>query len=123
MNLHRLILLAAGLGVLAACAESSRSSGDLGGGDPERGAVIIVREACGACHQIPGIQAADGQVGPPLGGVGRRTIIAGMLANTPQNMAYWVRRPQAVVPGNAMPDVGLSEAQARDVAAYLETLR
>ena len=46
-------------------------------------------------------------------------MIAGVLPNTPENLVHWLRSPQAVVPGNAMPDVGLSDAQARDIAAYL----
>jgi cytochrome c2 len=117
-----LSLAAAGL-LLAACAQTATTPTALGGGDPERGAVLMVREACGACHQIPGIQEANGEVGPPLTGMARRTIIAGVLPNTPTNMARWIRDPQGVVPGNAMPNVGLSEQQARDMAAYLATLR
>jgi cytochrome c1 len=58
-------------------------------------------------------------VGPPLDGVGRRAVIAGMLENTPQNLAHWIRHPQSVVPGNAMPDLGLSRQDANDIAAYL----
>jgi len=89
------------------------------GGDPARGAVLIGRASCGACHEMSGIEGANGQVGPPLGTFAHRTMIAGVLPNTPGNLVYWLRHPQAVVPGNAMPDVGLSDAQARDIAAYL----
>ena len=122
MSARRMVLiLAAPALLLAACAQPPKPPP--GGGDAERGAVLMVREACGACHQIPGIQEAEGEVGPPLSGMARRTIIAGVLPNTPQNMARWIRDPQGVVPGNAMPDVGVSEQQARDMAAYLDTLR
>jgi cytochrome c1 len=117
-----LALVAPGL-LLTACAQSPKTPAELGGGDPQQGSVLLVREACGACHVIPGIQEADGEVGPPLSGMAKRTMIAGVLPNTPQNMARWIRDPQAVVPGNAMPNVGLSEAQALDIAAYLATLR
>jgi cytochrome c1 len=120
---RRLTILAAPAVLLCACAQPPKAPANLGPGDPERGAVLMVREACGACHVIPGIQEAQGEVGPPLTGMARRTIIAGVLPNTPANMARWIRDPQSVVPGNAMPDVGLSEQQARDVAAYLATLR
>ena len=89
------------------------------GGDPTRGAILVGRDSCGACHEMPGVEGADGLVGPPLGTFSRRTMIAGVLPNTPENLVHWLRSPQAVVPGNAMPDVGLSDAQARDVAAYL----
>jgi cytochrome c1 len=50
-------------------------------------------------------------------------VIAGVVANTPADLIAWLRNPQAVIPGNAMPDMDLSEQQARDVAAYLYTLR
>jgi cytochrome c len=93
------------------------------GGDPVRGNAEIGRAQCGACHEIPGVSDAKGQVGPPLTRFARRTMIAGLLPNTPDNLVHWMRDPQSVVPGNAMPDTGLDERQARDVAAYLYTLR
>ena len=92
-------------------------------GDADAGVSTITRHACGSCHQIPGVQAANGLVGPPLGGVAARVYLAGHLLNTPDNMILWLRKPQAVFPGNAMPDLGLSDKEARDVAAYLYTLR
>ncbi|HEX3365687.1 c-type cytochrome [Phenylobacterium sp.] len=106
----------------AGCAQPSHRTAAQLGGDPERGAVLMVREACGACHVIPGIQEAHGEVGPPLTGFARRTMIAGLLPNTPPNLARWILTPQAIVPGNAMPDIELSPREAADMAAYLETL-
>ena len=123
MKPRRLLLSLAASLLLAACAQPPEAPANLGPGDPQRGSVLLVREVCGACHVIPGIQEADGKVGPPLSGMAQRTIIAGVLPNTPDNMARWIRQPQAVVPGNAMPDVGVSEQQARDMAAFIETLR
>lgn len=93
------------------------------GGDPDQGRVLVTRASCGACHVIPGVENAHGQVGPPLAHYAQRTVVAGMLPNTPQNLTYWIAHPQAVVPGNAMPNTGLSDQEARDVAAYLYTLR
>ena len=93
------------------------------GGDPERGAQVIAAKGCGACHAIPGIPGARGLVGPPLDHMGERKIVGGYLSNTPANLIRWVRDPQGVAPGNAMPAGGLTEQQARDVAAYLYTLR
>lgn len=92
-------------------------------GDPDHGFDLIQRVGCGSCHSIPGVPMADGLVGPPLDRMGSREYIAGMLHNTPDNMVTWLRFPQKVVPGNAMPDMGLSDAEARDIAAYLYTLR
>jgi cytochrome c1 len=93
------------------------------GGDPARGAQVIRQVSCGSCHVIPGIRAANGLVGPPLYFFSRRTYIAGELPNTPLNLVRWIEDPQAVEPGTAMPSLGLSDQEARDVAAYLFTLR
>ncbi len=92
-------------------------------GSTKQGEAIILQKGCGGCHTIPGIDGADGLVGPPLTQMGRRIFIAGVLRNTPANMAAWVYDPQRYVPGNAMPSVGLSPQDAADVAAYLESLR
>ena len=106
--------------VLSACAPSPPApKWPNFGGDPIRGKLLVGRYSCGACHQMPGIEEADGLVGPPLATFSRRTMIAGLLPNTPSNLVLWLRHPQAVTPGNAMPDLGLTDAQARDIAAYL----
>ncbi len=76
-----------------------------------------------AATRSPECEGANGNVGPPLNGIGERIYIAGMLRNTPAGLVLWIRAPQSVVPGNVMPDMGISEAQARDIAAYLYTLR
>lgn len=78
---------------------------------------------CATCHQIPGIVGANRQVGPPLAGVGGRTFIAGVIANRPENMIRFLLDPQAVDPRTAMPALGLTPEDARDIAAYLYTLR
>ena len=97
--------------------------GPLTGGDARQGARLIRDFGCGSCHTIPGIRAASGVVGPPLYFWSRRVFIAGELPNTPENLIRWVRDPPSVEPGTAMPVLGLDERQARDVAAYLYTLR
>jgi mono/diheme cytochrome c family protein len=91
--------------------------------DARRGARALQQYACVTCHQIPGIVGANAPVGPPLEAIGTRSLIAGMLRNTPDNMVRWLREPQAVNPKSAMPDLGVSERDARDIAAYLSTLR
>lgn len=92
------------------------------GGDATAGKMLIGRYGCGACHEIPGIANAGGRVGPSLDGFSRRMQIAGVLANRPDAVQGWLRHPQAVVPGNGMPDQGLTAQEARDIAAYLYTL-
>ncbi len=92
-------------------------------GNAKRGAELIAQFGCGACHVVPGVPAARGKVGPPLTGMGARVYIAGVLANTRDNMIHWLQHPQQVVPGNAMPDLGVNETDARDMATYLATLQ
>ena len=62
-------------------------------------------------------------VGPPLVGWARRTMVAGYLPNTPDQLVRWITAPQSVAPGNAMPNLGVTDRDARDIAAYLYTLR
>lgn len=93
------------------------------GGDPARGEAVIADKGCGSCHTIPGISGANGLVGPPLYWFSRRTYIAGELPNTPENLVHWVQSPKSIEPATAMPTIGLNDQQARDVAAYLYTLR
>jgi cytochrome c2 len=91
----------------------------LTGGDPARASVVATRYGCGGCHTIPGVPAADGKVGPPLGGIRQRVFIAGVLPNTADNLINWIVEPRAFSPGSAMPVTGISKAEARDVAAWL----
>jgi cytochrome c2 len=93
------------------------------GGNPENGKLLLRQFACGSCHEIPGVAAAHGKVGPPLGGVGRRVYIAGVLPNTPERMAQFIRAPQSADPRSAMPNLGVTEEHARDMVAYLYSLR
>lgn len=93
------------------------------GGAAQRGHSVILDKHCGSCHTIPGISGAQGVVGPPLMFFSRRTFIAGELPNNPDNLVRWIRNPQSVEPDTAMPDLGLTDQQARDVAAFLYQLR
>lgn len=115
--------LAIGLAVLLGAAGCDRGTGPPrpGGGDPEAGAVAIKDHGCGTCHTIPGIPGADATTGPPLDNYARRVYVAGVLPNTPDDLVRWIRNPQRVDPRTAMPDLGVTRAQARDIAAYLYT--
>ncbi len=75
------------------------------------------------CHVIPGIVGSNAPVGPPLTGIGSRPFIAGVLPNSPETMIQWLRSPQSISPNNAMPNLGVTEQDAADIAAYLVTLR
>ena len=88
-------------------------------GDVARGETAMARYGCAACHAIPGISGANGQVGPDLAEVSQRRTIAGSLANEPETMVRWLMHPQALIPGTGMPEQGVTERDARDIAAYL----
>lgn len=111
------------LGALACSDAPASRAQTVPGGDAERGASLLAAYGCGACHAIPGVRGADALVGPPLTGWAERRYIAGSLVNTPENLMRWIMTPQAIEPGTAMPDLGVDEAAARDMAAYLFTLR
>jgi len=93
------------------------------GGDVGRGRTAIGKYGCAACHTIPGIDNAVATVGPPLTQVAVRQYLGGHLVNTPDNMMKWLQHPQQIDPKNAMPEMGITDQDARDIAAYLYTLR
>ncbi|WP_156885447.1 c-type cytochrome [Massilia niastensis] len=93
------------------------------GGDPQRGLQLIRQYQCGACHAIPGVQGAGGDAGPSLEHIGRLSYIAGGIPNQPARMVRWLQHPPSLKPGTLMPALGLSEDEARHMAAYLYTLR
>jgi cytochrome c len=91
-------------------------------GDASRGRDAIAAYGCGSCHSIPGIRGANGMVGPSLEHWAERRIIAGEVPNDPARLITWLTVPQAIEPGTAMPNMGVTDGQARDMAAYLYTL-
>jgi cytochrome c2 len=90
-------------------------------GDPRRGEALFIEYGCGSCHALRHVRTATGMVGPPLDGIALRVIIGGHLANNPTNMEKWIRDPQSAAPGTAMPDLHVSEGDARDITAFLYT--
>jgi cytochrome c2 len=91
-------------------------------GDAERGRTLIQSYGCGSCHTIPGVLGARALVGPPLWAIADRGYIGGVLPNTPTDIVRWIRNPRAVNPRTVMPNMGVTESDARDIAAYLSTL-
>ena len=101
-------------------APALRASGEAG--DPARGRDLLPRYGCPSCHVIPHVPGADATVGPPLDGVGRRVYVGGR-PNKRANVVAFLRQPSSPDRRSPMPDVGLDERDATDVAAFLETLR
>jgi cytochrome c2 len=91
------------------------------GGDPSRGEAMFIQYGCGSCHGVKHVRKASGAVGPPLDGLPVRAVIAGKLSNTPGNLEAWIRDPQRISPGTAMPDLNVGERDARDISAFLYT--
>jgi cytochrome c len=91
-------------------------------GNFRRGRALVTRVGCPSCHVIPDA-APQGMVGPPLTSIGRRSYNAGRFPNDEIWMILWLEDPQALKPGTAMPNLDIGERDARDIAAYLATLR
>ena len=131
MRAHRFswlaVMLIVALPLAAACNGAhdaeAREAAAMTGGDPARGPTIMRKYGCQSCHTIPGVVGADGLVGPPLAGIASRSYIAGVLPNAHDNMLRWIRDPKAVDPLTAMPNTGVTPSDARNIAAYLYTLR
>jgi cytochrome c len=122
-SLAPLLVVALMLGGCAADESARKDAALLTGGEPGRGPSAIGRYGCGSCHTIPNVNGANGLIGPPLTGIASRAYLAGRLTNSPDNMIRWIQHPQHVEPGNVMPEMGVTDADARDIAAFLYTLR
>ena len=109
---------------LAACGEPRPDAKrDVAGGDRAKAPHLIRHYGCGACHTVPGVPGANATVGPSLERLRDRPYIAGVLANTPENLVKWIVHPRQIDPRTVMPETGISEAEARHVAAYLYSFR
>ena len=121
------ILLLAFCAAFAAACDSGKAAASeaeaLTGGNVDRGKTAIGKYGCGSCHTIPGIDGAQATVGPPLTGIAVRGYLAGHLTNSPDNMMKWIQHPQRIDPQVVMPEMGVTDQDARDITAYLYTLR
>ena len=97
--------------------------GSAWGAEPDAQARVILGTRCSACHRVPGVPAALGDVGPSLKGIASRPKIAGKLPNNRVNMIRWLMHPKQAVPGTRMPDQGLTQDQASAIAVYLAGLK
>jgi cytochrome c len=124
-TLAALALLGAGAGAFAEYRADQRDLIDkaeaVTGGNVERGKRAFANYGCTGCHTASGVPQAQGKVGPPMTGIAARAIVAGKLENRPANLRRWIENPQAVTPGTAMPNLNVSPADSRDIAAFLYT--
>ena len=113
------LLLAAALGCDEEDLDAHEEARALTGGDPTQGRVLIQQYGCGSCHSIPDVPGARGTVGPALSAIPSRSYIGGVLQHTPDNLVRWIENPKAVDEKTAMPNLGVTRNDARDIAAYL----
>lgn len=92
-------------------------------GDASRGPALLASYGCRSCHVIPGVAGPQARVGPRLAGLADQMFIGGVLPNRPANLVRWIRFPQEVDNRTVMPYLGVSERDARDIAAYLYGVR
>lgn len=112
-------LLALAIVASGACARPDGQERTVDGGDADRGRAALIAFDCGACHRISGIPGARGHVGPPLDDYRDRVYIAGRYPNVPERLVEWIRDAPSLDPQTAMPYLAVSDAEARDIAAYL----
>lgn len=119
------VLLAATLSFLVACRSNDQrfSARQVPGGHATNGRNYMEAAGCGSCHLIPGVANARGMVGPSLEHFAQRSFIAGEVPNTTDNLVTWIVNPPSIEPRTAMPVLGVTPTQARDIAAYLYQLR
>jgi mono/diheme cytochrome c family protein len=119
ISVTALVLLSAIPIVLSSRAQDDRVARAMTRGEPTRAPAILRRYGCTGCHTIPGVPGADGLVGGSLADIRRRVYVGGTANNSPENLIRWIVLPQSFSSSSAMPATGISEAEARDVAAYL----
>ena len=108
---------------LCACADKTDAPRPIAGAEAARGLAVIERVGCAACHRVPGVDWPKGTVGGSLAGFADRSLIAGRLPNQPDVLVRWLRDAPSLSPETGMPPMPISDADARDVAAYLYTLK
>ena len=125
VKLAAVLLVGCVLLLVASCqqAQIERKAEAMTGGSVRRGVDAINRYGCATCHTIPGVPGATALVGPNLQQVASRMYLAGVLPNTPDNMIRWIQHPRDVDPLTAMPNLNVTDADARDIASYLYTLK
>jgi cytochrome c len=108
---------------LTACGAWSPDEIEVPGGNRQRGAQALRDYGCGYCHHIPGVEEGEGRVAMPLDNWGDRQLIAGQFPNNVEFLIPWIQDPPGMLPSTTMPNLGVSEQEARDMIAYLYTLR
>lgn len=90
----------------------------------DEGRKLIAQYGCNGCHIVPGIEGAQGTLGPSLAGVASRpTLSEGSVPNSPANLAQFIQNPASLNAQSSMPPTGVTDEEASAIAAYLATLK
>lgn len=115
-------VIAALLALGCARPEKPRASSGAAG-NTNHGQELAAQYGCPSCHQIPGFEGASGTLGPALDHFGSRPMLAGKFQNNPAVLEQWLQNPQSLDPQTSMPNLGIAPADARDISAFLYTLK
>jgi cytochrome c len=120
-----LLAVVVAFAAVAGCRDTSveKNAAAMTGGNVARGRAAIGKYGCAGCHTIPGVENAGATVGPTLERIASRPTLLRQVPNTPENIMKWLQHPQQIDPNSPMPDMGVTDTDARDIAAFLYTLR
>ncbi|HEY0243909.1 MAG TPA: c-type cytochrome [Gemmatimonadaceae bacterium] len=130
--MRTIVIATLALGLLARCSAekpagpatpAGATAAPVATGDADAGKKLIDQYSCISCHKIPGFEGPQGSMGPSLEAFASRKAIAGGIPNEPKTVTAYLQNPQAVDPQNRMPPLGITEPEARDITAYLLTLK
>ncbi|WP_437688164.1 c-type cytochrome [Sorangium sp. So ce176] len=105
-----------------------RPSVSLEGASAARGRALYEAKGCGTCHAFTGVTGVTAVA--PVKAMEKETRAAVALAPDlrvardriePADLVAWVLDPGAIKPGTPMPQVPMSPAEARDIAAFVMT--
>jgi cytochrome c1 len=116
--LGSLLLIGAAGAVILDRQKQTQRAVDMIGGDLDQVMHAMVKYGCAACHAIPGASVPGGLAAAPLSGVADRIYLGGIVPNDPDSLVPWIVNPKQLRSRTAMPVTGISEREARDVAAY-----
>jgi cytochrome c2 len=130
MSVVRWVMVCGVIGVTAVLFAACSSSGfdfakgtSLTGGNPQVGKEKIVLHDCHSCHVIPGVEGDAHVLGPTLDHWSRRSSIISKWPNNPPNLENWIRHSEQLLPGTTMKMLSVNEQDAKDIAAYLFSIR
>lgn len=122
----RLLASATIIAILASCGRSEKipvASAPAGPSSPARGKQLLTQYGCISCHRIPTVEGAKGKIGPALDHIGSHPMLSNKFPNDLATLTRWLQNPQSMDPDSSMPDLDVTPADARDISAFLLSLK